>query len=66
MKVLSKAKLQAALDKLSDQNELFVPMQKGPQSGYFSWKSFADGKDELMLEALNVYQSPKKCGIAPD
>ncbi|MDD3363723.1 MAG: 4Fe-4S dicluster domain-containing protein [Syntrophomonas sp.] len=59
MKVLSKAKLQAALNKLSDQNELFVPMQKGQQSGYFTWKSFEDGKDELMLEALNVYQSPK-------
>jgi sulfhydrogenase subunit beta (sulfur reductase) len=59
VKVLSKARLEAALNKLSDQNEVFVPMQKGLQSGYFPWKSFAAGKDELMLEALNVYQSPK-------
>ena len=59
MKVLSKAKLEAALNKLNDQNEVFVPMQKGPQSGYFTWKSFENGQDELMLDALNVYQSPK-------
>ena len=59
MKVLSKAKLETALNKLSDQNEVFVPMQKGQQSGYFTWKSFQAGQDELMLEALNVYQPPK-------
>lgn len=59
MKVLSKAKLETALNKLSDQNEVFVPMQKGQQSGYFTWKSYQAGQDELMLSALNVYQSPK-------
>jgi ferredoxin len=59
VKVLSKAKLQTVLDKLSDSAEVFVPMQKGEQSAYFPWKSFVDGKDELMLEELNVYQSPK-------
>ncbi len=59
MKVLSKAKLSAALDKLSEQNEVFAPIQKGAQSGYFPWNSFVDGQDELKLEDLNVYQSPK-------
>lgn len=59
MKVLSKAKLETALNKLSEATEVFVPMQKGVQSGYFSWKSFENGKDELMLDVLNVYQSPK-------
>lgn len=59
MKVLSKAKLSAALDKLSETSEVFVPMQKSTQSGYFPWKSFVNGEDELRLEALNVYQSPK-------
>ncbi|MDD4801470.1 MAG: 4Fe-4S dicluster domain-containing protein [Syntrophomonas sp.] len=59
MKVLSKDKLSTALNKLSDSAEVFVPMQKGKQSGYFTWKSFEEGQDELMLEALNVYQSPK-------
>lgn len=59
MKVLSKDKLNAALNKLSETNEVFVPMQKGAQSGYYTWKNFAAGQDELMLDALNVYQSPK-------
>lgn len=59
MKVLSKAKLQTVLNKLSDSAEVFVPMQKGEKSAYFSWKSFEDGKDELRLDSLNVYQSPK-------
>jgi len=59
VKVLSKAKLSAALDKLSETSEVFVPMQKSTQSGYFPWKSFVNGEDELRLEALNVYQSPK-------
>lgn len=59
MKVLSKAKLTTALNKLNDAAEVFVPMQKGEQSAYYPWKSFKDGQDELMLEALNVYQSPK-------
>lgn len=59
MKVLSKSKLKAALDKLSEQNQVFVPMQKGSQSGYYTWSSFQADQDELMLDALNVYQSPK-------
>lgn len=59
MKVLSKQRLQTALNKLSEAAEVFVPMQKGEQSGYFSWQSFKDGQDELMLDVLNVYQSPK-------
>jgi len=59
VKVLSKAKLQTALNKLNAHNEVFVPLQRGSQSGYFSWSSFDDGRDQLMLEALNVYQSPK-------
>ena len=59
MKVLSKAKLETALNKLNESTEVFVPMQKGAQSGYFTWKSFETGKDEIMLESLNVYQSPK-------
>jgi len=60
MKVLSKAKLEKALNKLSDQYEVFLPMQKGSQSGYFPWQSFTQGQDELKLDALNVYQSPKQ------
>ncbi len=59
MKILSKSKLTEALNKLSDQQEVFVPLQRGGQSGYFSWASFQTDRDELMLEALNVYQSPK-------
>jgi hypothetical protein len=58
-KVLSKAKLEAPLNKLSETNEVFVPMQKKAQSGYYPWTSFVSGQDEIMLEALNVYQPPK-------
>lgn len=59
MNILSKSKLTEALNKLHSQQEVFVPLQRGAQSGYFSWGSFQPGRDELMLEALNVYQSPK-------
>lgn len=59
MKILSKARLDSALNTLSETSEVFVPMQRGVQSGYYTWKSFENGKDELMLDALNVYQSPK-------
>lgn len=59
MKVLSKAKLEEALNKLSQAHEVFVPMQRKAENGYFPWNTFVSGQDELMLEALNVYQSPK-------
>jgi len=59
MKVLSKSKLTDVLNKLSNQQEVFVPLQRGEQSGYFSWADYQPERDELMLEALNVYQSPK-------
>lgn len=59
MKVLNKSKLIEALNILSSQQEVFVPIQRESQSGYFSWADYQPERDELMLEALNVYQSPK-------
>ncbi|MEA1962116.1 MAG: 4Fe-4S dicluster domain-containing protein [Bacillota bacterium] len=59
MKVLSKEKLQTAFNKLNEGAEVFVPMQKGTQSGFHPWKSFESDKDALMLDALNVYLPPK-------
>lgn len=59
MKVLSKSKLETALNKLNQSAEVLLPMQKGKESGFFSWKLFKQGEDELMLDALNVYLSPK-------
>lgn len=59
MKVLSKAKLETALNKLNQGAEVFLPMQKAKESGFYSWKLFQQGQDELMLDALNVYLPPK-------
>jgi len=59
VKVLSKSKLETALNKLNQSAEVFLPMQKDKESGFYSWKLFNQGQDELMLNALNVYLPPK-------
>ena len=60
MKVLNKNKLPAVFDKLAQQSELFVPLQKKEQSGFYSWKSFDQASDQLALDLLNVYLPPKQ------
>jgi sulfhydrogenase subunit beta (sulfur reductase) len=60
MQVLNKQNLEKVFDKLSSQAEVFLPMQRGDQSGYFSWKSFNPEVGEVVLDNLNVVQSPKK------
>jgi hypothetical protein len=59
MKVLAKNKIESVLDRLGQEAEVIVPMQRGPQSGYFSWQSYDEDNDDLMLDALNVYLPPK-------
>lgn len=59
MKILSKTKLESALNKLNEKSEVFVPAQRGEKSGFYSWKDFNASQDTLLLEALNVYMSPK-------
>lgn len=59
MKILKTNKLQSAFDKLSASADLFVPMLRGPQSGFFSWKTYNEDVDDLMIDILNVYQPPK-------
>jgi len=59
VKVLNKNKIDAVLNRLAEVSEVFVPMQRGPQSGFFAWKSFDDKTDKLALDVLNVYLPPK-------
>lgn len=59
MKILSKDKLETILDKLAQGAEVFVPMSKGNNSGFYSWKTRNPETEQLMLNALNVYLSPK-------
>ncbi|HHW60891.1 MAG TPA: 4Fe-4S ferredoxin [Syntrophomonadaceae bacterium] len=59
MKILNKSKLEEVLNRLGENADVYVPMSKGLQSGFYPWKSLEGGKDELMLDALNVYQPPK-------
>ncbi|MGI6452287.1 MAG: 4Fe-4S dicluster domain-containing protein [Syntrophomonadaceae bacterium] len=59
MKILRKDKLNAVLDKLAEEAELYVPMSKGNGSGFFPWKSYDPEKQNLMLDKVNVYFSPK-------
>lgn len=59
MKVLRKAEVETALSKLAELANVYVPMQRGPVTGFFPWKTFNEDFDDLMLDILNVYQPPK-------
>ncbi len=65
MKVIAKGKIETVLDRLAENADVFVPMQRGPQTGFFSWKSFDDYNDDLMLDILNVYLPPKNIVLSP-
>ena len=54
MQILSKSKLEEALNLLNQKAELFVPLARGEESGFYSWNSYQAGSDHLMLEAVNV------------
>jgi ferredoxin len=59
MQVLAKGKVESVLTRLAENAEVFIPMQRGPQTGFFSWKTFDEDHDDLMLDILNVYLPPK-------
>lgn len=59
MKVLGKGNIETLLNRLAEQADVFVPMQRGPQTGFFSWKTYDEDHDDLMLDILNVYIPPK-------
>lgn len=65
MKVLRKANLESALQKLAETADVFVPIQRGPVTGFFSFKTYNEDFDDLMLDVLNVYQPPKNIIIPP-
>ncbi len=59
MKVLKTANLEKAFNKLDQAGDLYVPMLRGAQSGFYDWKSYNEDYDDLMLDILNVYLPPK-------
>lgn len=59
MKVLSKAKIEPVLNRIAKAADVYLPMQRGPLTGFFSWKTFNEDNDDLLLDALNVFQPPK-------
>lgn len=59
MKVLKTANLENVFNKLDQAGELYVPMLRGAQSGFYSWKHYNEDYDDLMLDILNVYLPPK-------
>jgi ferredoxin len=65
MKVLRKAKIETLLTRLSADNDVYVPMLRGPGTGFFSWKSYDEDYDELVLDRLNVFMPPKQIVISP-
>lgn len=58
MKVLPYKKVEEALDILSKEMEVFAPIARGPSSGYFLWGAEPES-DDLMLDVLNTYLTPK-------
>jgi len=59
MQILNKKKLETVLNKLAETAEVFLPIEKGETSGFYSWKTFDKEQDTLMLDALNVLLPPK-------
>ncbi|NLB52133.1 MAG: 4Fe-4S ferredoxin [Syntrophomonadaceae bacterium] len=59
MKVIKKAKLEKVLEILAKEHDVYVPMQRGAQTGFFSFKTYNEDFDDIMLDTLNVYQPPK-------
>lgn len=59
MKVLNKNKVEEVLNKISAGAEVYVPLNRGTTSGFYPFKTYNRETDKLVLEALNVYLSPK-------
>lgn len=57
MKVLSSDKIREALNILAGEAEVYAPLVRGDVSGYFKWAD--NPEDELALDLLNTYMSPK-------
>jgi ferredoxin len=58
VKILAKDKVEALLDKIAQQAAVFVPLAVEQGSGFYPWND--EHKDKpLLLDALNVYTSPK-------
>ena len=65
MKQIKKNNLEQAYDLMSQNAELFLPMQHNRQSGFFSWKQRATD-DQVLLEDLNTYLPAKTILIPAD
>ena len=65
MKVFRKAEVEKILDRLSVDADVYVPMLRGPGSGFFAWKTYDEDFDDLVLDRLNVYLPPKQIIISP-
>lgn len=57
--MLKTSKLETAFNKLASSADLYVPMLRGAQSGFYSWKTYNEDYDDLMIDILNVYLPPK-------
>ncbi|MGI5880350.1 MAG: 4Fe-4S dicluster domain-containing protein [Syntrophomonadaceae bacterium] len=59
MKYFKKGQIEKIVDRLAEKADVFVPMLRGQQSGFFSWKSYDENYDDLIFDLLNVYSPPK-------
>ncbi len=57
MKTLPKNNLSTLFQQLADEAQVYVPAQKDGQSGFYKWSEIEP--DQLRLDVLNVYTSPK-------
>ena len=60
MKILKKNQIEEALNRMADQAEVFVPLQRETQTGFYPWKSYDNTTDTLVLDELNVSLPPKQ------
>ena len=54
MKILKKNKIEEALNRMADQAEVYVPLQRETQTGFYTWQSYDKTSDTLVLDELNV------------
>lgn len=59
MKVIKKASLEKVLGILNQDYDVYVPMQRAAQTGFFPYGTYNEDFDDIMLDTLNVYQPPK-------
>jgi ferredoxin len=59
MKVIKRNNMEKVIAALNQDYDVYVPMQRAAQTGFFSYRTYNEDFDDIMLDILNVYLPPK-------